>query len=177
MLFDTLSIDSVLQAFESTLKIEYRDKETHVVISNAISALESAFKVTLNKSIYEIQTENQLNSDNVTMLLGQITDCCKNLALYVQVAYFNRCIGISLAEVNYLGFAKPNIMQGFKYLQDKDLYEKRENVITPLTTALSNVEMCTIKRLCTILLVLERLGVAEGVAIIAEYLYLGGLVS
>ena len=177
MLFDTLSIDSVLQSFETTLKIEYREKQTHAVISNALSALESAYKVTLNKSLYELQTENQLISDNVTMLLGQITDCCKSMALYVHVSMFNKCIGISLAEVNYLGFAKANIMQGFKYLQDKDLYEKREAIITPLTSSLTNLDMCTVKRLCTILLVLERLGVAEGVAIIAEYLYLGGLVA
>ena len=94
MLFDTLSIDSVLQSFETTLKIEYREKQTHAVISNALSALESAYKVTLNKSLYELQTENQLISDNVTMLLGQITDCCKSMALYVHVSMFNKCIGM-----------------------------------------------------------------------------------
>ena len=89
---------------------------------------------------------------------------------------FHRNIGISLADVNYVGFAKATLLQSLKYLQDIDCYQKREAIIRPLTTALTNVEMCTIKRLFTILLVLERIGVSEGVCVIAQYLYLGGLV-
>lgn len=176
MLFDSISIDSILQSFESILKIEYRERETYKIIDNAVTALETAYHVTMDKDIYSIQAENQLLGDNLSMLLQSITDCCRQMSMYKDLCMFHRSVGISLADVNYIGFAKPTLLQSLKYLQDIDCYQKREAFIRPLTTALTNVDMCIIKRLATIMLVLERLGVSEGVSVIAQYLYLGGLV-
>ena len=176
MLIDNLSIDSILLTFENNLKIEYRERETYKVIDNSVAALENAFKVKMDKDIYSLQTENQLIGDNMSLLLAQIVECCKSMSFYTSLCMFNRSIGISLADVNYFGFAKTTLLQSLKYLQDKDCYTKRDAIIKPLTSALTNVEMCVVKRLVTIMLVLERIGVSEGVAIIAQYLYLGGLV-
>ena len=176
MLRDSISIDGILLSFENILKIEYKERETYRIIDNAVSALENAYKVTMDKDIYALQVENQLLGDNLSLLLKSITDCCRQMSFYTALCMFHRNIGISLADVNYVGFAKATLLQSLKYLQDIDCYQKREAIIRPLTTALTNVEMCTIKRLFTILLVLERIGISEGVCVIAQYLYLGGLV-
>lgn len=176
MLKESISLDATLQQFETVLKIEYKYNEADKVINRAIEALESAYQVHIDKDLYALQTENQLVGDNIYLLLTAIQEACKSLALYVQVNLFHKSVGISLASVNYLSFAKPDLLHGLKYLQDVDLYQKREGIVPPLTIALTNIEMCTIKRLCIIMLTLERLGIAEGVSIIAQFLYLGGLI-
>ena len=177
MLIDNISIDGILVSFENILKIEYKERETSKVINNAITSLENAYSVKLDKDLYTLQVENQLLGDNLSMLIASIKECCSQMALYTSLCMFNRCVGISLADVNYMGFAKVTLLQSLKYLQDKDCYHKRDAFIRPMTLALSNVDMCTIKRLMTVMLVLERLGVSEGVGVIAQYLYLGGCVA
>lgn len=176
MFKDTVSLDATLQQFETALKIEYKEKDTEAIIKSAISSLELAYKVVFDKEIYSLQAENQLVGDSIALLINQIQEACKSLSLYTSVNMFNRSIGISLASVNYLGFAKNELMQGLRYLQDCDLYQQRAGIIGPITTALTNIDVNSIKRLCIILLVLERLGVSEGVAIVSQLLYLGGLV-
>lgn len=176
MISDFLSIDKILLSFESTLKIEYDERETHRIIENAISKLENAYTVTIDTDLYSLQSKNMLVADNLNTLLQQICECLKSMSLYTDITMLNRSIAISLADVNYLGFAKPQLITALKYLQDKVLYEKRDTIIPPITAAVTNIDMCTIKRLFIILLVLERLGVKEGVAVVARLLYLGGLV-
>ena len=69
-------------------------------------------------------------------------------------------------------------MNVLKYCQDKKLFKQhKENIIQPLSNTLNNISMCTIKRLFIILLMFSELGIDEGVSIIAQLLYLGGLVS
>lgn len=176
MLIDSISIDSILLSFEQILKIEYKERETYRIIDNAVSSLETSYHVSMDKDIYSLQTESQLLGDNLSLLLQSITDCCRQMAMYTTLCMFHRSVGISLADVNYFGIAKATLLESLKYLQDIDCYQKREAIIKPLTVALSNVEMCVVKRLTTIMLVLERIGVSEGVCVIAQYLYLGGLV-
>lgn len=175
MISDFLSIDQILLSFESVLKIEYDERETHKILSGAIHRLENAYNVTIETDLYSLQAKNALVSDNLNILLAQICECLKSMALYTCVSMFNRSIGISLADVNYLGLSSAELRTALKYLQDKNLYEQRATIIPALTSAVTNIDMCTIKRLFIILLLLEVLGVKEGVATIAQYLYLGGL--
>lgn len=176
MLSDQFSIDQILLSFESVLKIEYNERETYRVIQGAITKLENAQGITIDADLYTLQARNVLASDNIDMLLSQIADCLKSMSFYTDLVMFNRSIGISLADVNYLGFARDELITSLQYLQDKVLYEKREVLIAPITQAVSNIDMCTIKRLFVIMLVLEHLGVKEGVSVLARFLYLGGLV-
>ena len=63
-------------------------------------------------------------------------------------------------------------------MQDANAYAvKGKADLIPLSHQLNNIPMCMVKRLFVILLMLARLGVVEGVAIIAHLLYLGGLVA
>ena len=55
-------------------------------------------------------------------------------------------------------------------------YEKRCTLVPALVGALNNVEMSQIKRLFIVMLVMEKLGIYEGVAACAQLLYIGGLV-
>lgn len=176
MIADLMSIDRILLSFESTLKIEYDERDTHKIITSAINKLENAYKVHMDKDIYELQAQNMLVAENLNVLISQISDCLKELALYIDISMFNTSVGISLADVNYMGFGSPELLTALKYLQNKSLYDQRTTIIEPITAALSYIDMCTIKRLFIILLVLERLGVKEGVSVVARFLYLGGLV-
>lgn len=177
MMKDNISLDSILYTFESVLKIEYLEHSTEKVIASAVASLEEAYNVRMDKDLYTLQAENQALGDTLSILLMQITDCCKTMSFYTVLCTFNRSIGISLADVAYFGFAKDTLMNSLKYLEDKDLYTQRDIIVRPLTVAMTNVDMCSIKRCVIIMLVLEKLGVAEGVAVMAQYLYLGGLVT
>lgn len=176
MLSELLFIDHILISFESVLKIEYEERDTQKIIQSAIGLLENAYGVKLDDDIYKIQAKNMLVSDTINVLLQQVMECLKELSLYIDINMFNRSIAISLADVNYLGFAKEEIVTALKYLQDKDLYEQRSQLIPPITAAVSNIDVSEIKRLFVIMLVLERLGIKEGVTVVARLLYLGGLI-
>lgn len=176
MIADLMSIDNILLSFENTLKIEYDERETHKIITSAMNRLENAYKVHMDKDLYDLQAQNLLVAENLNVLLSQICECLKALSLYIDISMFNVSIGISLADVNYMGFGAPELLTALKYLQDKSLYDRRGTIIEPITSALSHIDMCTIKRLFIILLVLEKLGVKEGVCVVARFLYLGGLV-
>lgn len=177
MNYDFIGLDQILLSFESTLKIEYNERETRRVIDSAITRIESAQGIKIDDDIYALQARNMLAADSINMLLSQIMECLKSLSLYIDISMFTRTIGISLADVNYLGFARAELKTAMQYLQDKEHYEKRSTFIPPITAAVSNIDMCTIKRLFVILLVLEKLGVSVGVSVVARLLYLGGLVS
>lgn len=175
MLIDNLSLKSVLVSFESTLKIEYTDSATtKQLLDDAISRIESTYNVSITKDIFTLQAENKLLADTLSLLLRDIQECLKQMTLYTSLCMFSNSIGISLTSVNYLGWARNNFMCALKYLQNKDMYAKRADTITKFTAALDNTPVCQIKRLFVIMLMLERLGIAEGVAIVAQYLYLGG---
>ena len=100
------------------------------------------------------------------------------LSLYLQLKLFHKNMGITLADVNYLGYAKKNLLTSLKYLQDETQYKKhREAIVSSLSNTLNNISMCSVKRMFICLLVMDRLGISEGVAIMAELLYIGGLVE
>lgn len=176
MISDLISLDQILLSFESTLKVEYDERETRKIIQSSITRLENAYKVSIDTDLYTLQSKNQLVAENLNMLLMQIAECLKSLSLYVDMSMFNRSICISLADVNDLGLGRDALVTTLKYLQDKYLYQKRDTAIPSLVAAVSNIDMCTVKRLFIIMLILERLGIMEGVSVIARFLYLGGLV-
>jgi hypothetical protein len=83
--------------------------------------------------------------------------------------------GETLADVEYLGYAKLKFLNALKYLKDYELYDKRDMFIPEIVRALDNIAMCSIKRLCIIMLVAERLGIYELVAAVAQHLFGGGM--
>lgn len=179
MLNNDISLTKILVSCESTLKIEYSAEGTvKETIDDAVARIENVYQITLDKSVFDIMLESQLNADNISPLLRDIKQCLADLSLFLNLKIYHKDFDMFLADVNYLGHDKRELMNILKYCQDKKLFKQySENIIQPLSNTLNNISMCTVKRLFIILLMFDRLGVVEGVSIVAQLLYLGGLVS
>lgn len=178
MFDDTISINSVLTSLESTLSIEMSsDMKVSEIIDAAIQRLENTYACSFDRDVYALQTESQLTADNINLLLKDVQQCLAMVSLYTNLKLFHANMNITLADSNYLGYAKEQLLTALKYLQYEDTYKKySEDIITPLYNTLNNVAMCSVKRMFIIVLMLARLGITEGVAILSQLLYIGGLV-
>lgn len=177
MIADNLSLTNICTSFEGVLHLEYSEStRTSECLDNAIKALENDYNIKIDKDIYTLQAENSLVSQQLDILLQSITECMKTTTLYTALGMFHHNVSLSLAEANYLGFARDRLLGALKYFMDKDLYPKRKQHVEVIADALNTVAVCYTKRLFMILLMLERLGVSEGAAVISQLLYLGGIV-
>lgn len=171
-----LGINALLVALEGTLKLEVTDATVDEIIATAVQNLENSYNFTLDKDIFTLRDESIATTDNINKLLRNIKQSLAEASLFIQLKAFHKDLVISLADVNYLRYAKAQLMAALETLQDVDLYkEKGEEIVTPLYKVLNNISMCSVKRLFILLLMFHRIGVAEGVAIIASLLYMGGL--
>lgn len=177
MIFDKFSLTQVCTSFEGVLKLEFgADTKTEECLNNAIKSLENAYNITIDKDLYTLQAENSLVSQKIDTLLQGITECMKAMTLYTCLATYNHNVHFSLADANYLGFARTLLMTKLKYFQDKDLSRDKEQTVRAISDALNQIPIGHTKRLFMILLMLERLGVSEGSAVVAQLLFLGGIV-
>lgn len=179
-MFDSeVSLNNILVSFEGVLKIEYApDQRVQDTIDNAVRHLESTYGTTFSKDIYTLQSENQLTADNLNLLLQDIKACLDQCAFFIQLKLYHKNVPFTLADVNYLGYAKAKLLTALRYLQDDDESKLHGKEVTkPLYNTLDNISMCTPKRLFVVMLLLDRLGVCEGVALLAQLLYMGGLVQ
>lgn len=175
MLSDMYTLQQILVSFENTLRIDYREADTQAVIKGAVQGLENAYQCKLDQPVYTVQAQNMLVADTLNEFLATLSKCFGDLAALSTISMFTKKTPIRLEDVNYLGSTSASLMTALKYLQDRVLYEQRGDIVTRLPSMLNNVEMCQVKRLFIIMLVLERLGIFEGVAACAQLLYLGGL--
>lgn len=175
MIKESLNLPDILLGLENALKIEYNEKDAEKIKFKSRQRLEAAFQVRIVGSIYETQATNRLVGDNLSLLLANVTENLKSLALLLSVAMFDRKLGMTVRDVNYLGFAKQDLQAALKYLQNEVLYESRTSFFPRLTQQVSYVEMSSIKRLLVIMIVMEDLGIKEGVSLISQYLYLGSM--
>lgn len=176
MISDMFSLKQVLLSFENTLRIEYKEQDVYKILKAAKQKLENAYQCKLDDPVYVVQAQNELVSENLNVFLRELSECLKQLTLLTSNAVFAKKIPISLADVNYLGFTSETLSVALKYLQDRVLYEKRDQFLPAISGALNNVEMSQIKRLFIIMLMLEKLGIPEGVSACAQLLYFGGRV-
>lgn len=175
MLREFISLENILQAFENTLYIEYLEPDVENIIKSSIARLENAYKVRFDTTLEELQTRSNLVSDSANILISQIVECLKQLSYLTQLTIYSKSVQFDLAEVNYLGFAKEQLKVSLRYMMDDNLSDVSKSAMDSIQAALSNIDVSNIKRLFTILLMLNKLGVDEGVAIVANYIYLGVL--
>lgn len=178
MLDDRISFNKVLVSLESTLKLEVMgDNTTQQTIDNAVANLENTYHCTFDRDVWLLMGESQLSSVSLSQLVNNLQQALAELSLYIELKLYHKNLAISLADVNYLGYAKEQLNSALKYLQDVKLAQpNRQEYIKPYYTTLNNIPMCMVKRLVIVMLMLDRIGVYEGVAIVAQLLYLGGLV-
>lgn len=178
MIKDTFSLKEILVSFEGTLRIEYSEElSTRQIIEQAMARMENTYEIFIKSDLFSMQAENDLVADKVNMLLRDIVECMKQMTLYTSLCLFNKSVGISLADVNYLGNDKAVLRTVLRYFQDASESSKWASALESITATLDSVPICTVKRLFVILLVLNELGIYEGVSVVAQYLYLGGLVE
>ncbi len=179
-MFDNLvSTNSVLLGLEAALRIEMDpNKKTKENVDAAIERLENAFAITFDKGVFDLMEENQLTSDKLTIFLRDVQQALCTLSFYTDLKLFHKNVPIALADTNYIGYAREQLLTALRYLQDEHEYKKHADaIIAPLENALDNTPMCNVKRLFTIMLVLHKLGIGEGVSCVARILYLGGLIT
>jgi hypothetical protein len=171
----TLDLSSILISFESTLRIEHTETDAEKIIRNSKAAIEAAYQVKLDDTVYAVQARSSFVSDSLDLFLAQLKEPVRELAFFTVAMVFFKRSPISLRDVNYLGFAEETLRKTLKYLQDANLYEHRGKFIPAYRQACGNLDWCDEKRLFVVLLVLEALGIKEAVAVAAYCLYAGGL--
>lgn len=175
MFRDDISLSNVIYGFESTLRIDNSLVEINKIITNSIAKLENAYAVKLDKPLYEVQLNQRFNNAAITELVGQIEECCKNFSAIVLLAMYDKVFGETLQSVSYLGFERTELLKALKYLQDNDYYEEHSTFFYKIVNAMDTIPVCMVKRLFVIMIILEKLDVREGVSMVANYLYSGGV--
>lgn len=173
MIRNTIALSDVLTALENQLRIEHTQSDIGEVRLQTRQRIEASFGIQINSRITEMQ--NGLTNDSISSFLAQITESLKTLSLLLSVSLFDKKYAETLADVNYLGFSKQSLMTSLKYLQDEKMYARRQDFFPDLVRSIGKIDMSRIKRLLIVMVVLEDLGIDEGVAIIAMYLYSGAV--
>lgn len=172
-----LSLNDCIISLESVLKLDYGEERTTMqLIKNATADLENAYGVTIDKGLYDIQAESQLSANNIEHLLNSISVALQKMALYTHIVYYTKKIPFTLADVNYLGFARDKLITHLKYLIDEDLYRQEHTAIMEaISQALDSISTSYTKRLFTIMIMLDSLGVWDGASVVAQLIFLGGI--
>lgn len=174
MLRNSVSLSDVILSFGNTLRIDYNLTDVREIRDESIRQLENIFHVKIDKSLYDLQSENKFVSKEVEMLLQEIVENLKSMSLLLSISTFDKHYGNSLKDIKYMGYDRKTLMTCLKYLQDEKLYKRRGEFFESIVLGVNSVYMCSTKKLFIIMIILERLGIEEGVSIIANYLYLGG---
>lgn len=173
MIRDLVSIEYILQQFETLLQINPGSNDIAEQIKISRFNVESQLRISLEgKTIYDMG-----GRDGVDMFLSNITECLKNLSLYTMICSYDKKYSQTIKDVNYLGSDEINLLNCLKILQYGPLQHRRTEFLANLIQSASSIQACQVRRLICILAVLENIGHLEGVSIIAGYLVLGGMNS
>lgn len=179
MFDNSISFNNLLTSLEGTLMVEMSgDMKVVDIVDAAIDRLENRYACKLDRDVFSLQSEGQLMADNIELFLKDLQHCLASMSFYTSLKLFHANMAIMLADVNYLGYAKGQLLTALRYLMYETEYQKHaDDIMKPLFTTLDNIPMCAIKRLFISILILYRLGVSEGISILSQILYLGGLVA
>jgi hypothetical protein len=168
-----VDLNTTLVGFENHLRLDIKEP-IDVQIQGCIADLENSWSVNLdNRSIFEIRIENPMAQESIDPFVAQLIECCKNIAYLCHTNIFFEEYGITLRDVNYLGFDRDRLASCLCYLMRKTLYSSRTAFFDSILAAASRIDISTIRRLIAIMGAMERLGFSEGVSIVAQYLYVG----
>lgn len=176
MLSNMVVLTDNLLAYEAVLRIEYTERETEMVINSAIRRLENVNGVKLaGTTLDAVAKTNTHVAGIIESLLKHILECSKSTSFIFMCGMFNHNLPITLSSVKYLGLGKEALQLMLRYFQNVDEYAITQDTVPQIVAGLDGISMGVTKRLFIIMLVLDRLGVREGVAIIAQLLYYGTL--
>ena len=175
MLRDDVQLPMVLTQLESTLKLDYSAKTVREMLEIAKNKLENSYAIKFDKPLYQLQIDNRFVNPAINTLINDIENGLKSFALIYSLSMYDRNFSQTLHDINYCGYSRQKFLINLKYVQDIDLYDKRGSFFELIEAALDNIPMCQVKKMLIIMLMLAKLDMREGVALIAQYLYIGGV--
>lgn len=175
MLKDYLKINDILINLENILQVNYMSKRVTDIVEDTITNLERVYGIEFNKSIFQIQEDTIGITDNVSGLVRQLNEALKNIAMLTCLEMTTSNYTVSVKSCDYLGFGKTHLLGALKWLQREDLYPQGRDYLTSLKLKADRMEMSEIKKLIILMCIFDRIGMSEGVELIAEYLYIGGV--
>lgn len=170
-----LTLEDVCSEFEDALKINYKSRMVEAIITDTKADLKATFHVEMDKPLHELLAESSFLENDLNTLSVSIESALKDLSFLLALSLYDSRYPETVEDKDYLGFAKDVFLGSLKKIQRADLYKESDVIIPALKRATDKIDMCLIKRLLIIMFVLYELGVDEGVCIIAQYLYIGGL--
>ena len=172
-----IAINELLVSIESVLLLEYRaDQKVEDTLAAAIERLENTHALRLDRDVFTIMHESELMFNNLSVFMRNLKTALSALSFYTDLKLFHKDLPITLSSVNYLGMDRQELLNALRNLQDTSQYAKHANdIMPPIANALDQIPLCTVKRMLCIILLLHRLGVSEGVSVMARLLYIGGL--
>ena len=171
MILNFTTLQNTLNIIESLLYVDYQ-RETGELLDFSINNLESKYQVDLSEGL---EKGYMTSPDALSSFVSNLEIALSKIALLASNTIFEHKSYINLGDVRYLGYDKTQLLTALKYLTIEHTAQETSNIISSLTTAVDKISHCDIKRLIILLLILDRLDVPEGVSIIAQYLYLGGI--
>ena len=152
MLRGSLSLSNILLGFTNTLRIDYNIRDVRELRDKSISQLENLLHVKITTDLYTLQVENKIISKEIDMLLQQITEHLKSMSLLLCVSMYDKQYGNTLKDVKYLGYSREVLLTYLKYLQDEDLYKRRDEFFDAIIEGVNSVYTCSVKKLFIIMM-------------------------
>lgn len=176
MLADMVHLPDILVSLETTLRIDYSETTVEKILDKALRSLSEAYQRDFTeKTVYEIMAKSMVSAESMEILCHRIMSDLASLSFYESCTTFKRRSDISLARINFLGYTAPALRSVLKYLQFESAYEEGAMALPAIIQGCNNLAFCEEKRLFIILLLLDRLGLREGVNVVARFLHIGGL--
>lgn len=168
-----INSESILIGCERTLYIEHNEREIIRIVDNAIAKIESEFGLVIGKStIQQLLLEPTVSNASLELFIQQIAEVLKSLSFLITLTCHDRQFPFHLRDYSFLGFEESNCLAALKVLQDVEMFTKRESFYNSFIRSVDRLNMCELKRWLCILAVFERLGIAEGVSCISQFLYI-----
>lgn len=175
MFREFINANSVLLGCERSLSLDYAERDIHSILDRTINNIGDNLGLNLSdKSIYDLLGETKVGADTLNIFLQQIGENLKAVAFHITLLLYDRKYSFTLRDYNYLGFSEEHLLTALKYLQDSELYSSRDTFFDTLIRSSDKLAMCELKRWLCIMAVFEKLGICEGVALIAMLLFICG---
>lgn len=174
-----ISLNELLVSLESVLLLEYREgMKTEETLDAAVERLENTHAVKFDTDVFTLMNRSELMISNLSILMRDLKTALSTLSFYNDLKYFHKDLSITLSSVNYLGMAREELLNALRHLQDNNQSAKHaDKIMPPIQNALDQIPHCTVKRMFSLILLMHRIGVSEGVSIMARLLYMGGLIA
>lgn len=168
-----VNLNAILIGLEAVLSISVNEPiERQIELS--VQELEAQWRVQLGSAtIFELREENNLAAEPIDKFIANVLTSLQGLCYLLSANMFYEDYGQTLKDLNYLGFDRDRLASSMQYLMRQTTYHNRTQFFESIVTAASRQDSCDIRRLICIMAVLEHIGFAEAVGIIAEYLYVG----